>query len=68
MTTDIAEKYQAHVTLLSVLEKPSPTLITQGEPFTPKSTKKFVEELEKYYTKILSDATKKITKNRKNYE
>jgi nucleotide-binding universal stress UspA family protein len=57
---DVAEKYKAHVTLLSVLEKPSPTLITQGELFTPNNTKKFVEDLEKYHKKILSDATKKV--------
>ena len=61
---DVAEKYQAHVTLLSVLEKPSATLIIQGELFTPNSTKKFVEDLEKYYKKILSDATKKIEKKK----
>ena len=61
---DVAEKYQANVTLLSVLEKPSPTLITRGELFTPNSTKKFVEELEKYHAKILPDATKKIKKKK----
>ncbi|MBN2236144.1 MAG: universal stress protein [Bacteroidales bacterium] len=57
---DLAEKYQANVTLLSVLEKPSPTLINQGTLFTPNSTKKFVEDLEKYHKKVLLDATKKI--------
>lgn len=61
---DLAEKYQAHVTLLSVLEKPSQTLISQGELFTPNSTKKFVEDLEKYHKKILSDATTKIERKK----
>ena len=61
---DLAEKYQAHVTLLSVLEKPYTTLIRQGELFTPNSTKKFVEDLEKYHKKILSDATKKIERKK----
>ena len=61
---DIAEKYKANITVLSVLEKPSPTLITQGGLFTPNSTKKFVEELEKYHTKILSDAIKKTKKKK----
>ena len=56
---DLAIKYSAEVMIVSVLDTISKSLIYRGMLFTPTSTVKYLEELEAFYEKILSDALQK---------
>lgn len=56
---DLAIKYSAEVVIVSVLDTISKSLVYRGMLFTPKSTVKYLEELEAFYEKVLSDALQK---------
>jgi nucleotide-binding universal stress UspA family protein len=56
---DLAEKYSAKVTLLTVIDTPSNSFWLQGTVFTPNSSKDNLENLRKFHKEILSKAFKK---------
>jgi nucleotide-binding universal stress UspA family protein len=47
------------VMIVSVLDTISKSLVYRGMLFTPNSTAKYLEELEAFYEKVLSDALQK---------
>ena len=59
---DLASKYSAEVTVISVLDTVSKSLIYSGMLYAPDSTTKYLEELELFYKKILADAIRKKEK------
>lgn len=56
---DLTIKYSAEVMIVSVLDTISKSLVYRGMLFTPASTVKYLEELEAFYEKVLSDALQK---------
>ncbi len=59
---DLAQKYSAKVKIVTVMDKPSETLVTQASTFTPQSIKNYEESMEKTHEKILLKATEKAKK------
>ena len=57
---DLAKKYSAEVTILTVVDLPSNSFWAQGTTFTPLSSQKYLERLEKFHKKILTEALKKV--------
>lgn len=53
---DLAVKYSAEVMMVSVFDVISLSLVARGMVFTPRSTTKYLEELEGFYEKILGEA------------
>jgi nucleotide-binding universal stress UspA family protein len=56
---DLAKKYSAEVTILTVVDLPSNSFWVQGTTFAPISSQKYLEKLEKFHKKILTEAVKK---------
>ena len=56
---DLAKKYSAEITILTVVDLPSNSFWVQGTTFAPISSQKYLEKLEKFHKKILTEAVKK---------
>lgn len=56
---DLAKKYSAEVTILTVVDLPSNSFWAQGTTFAPISSQKYLEKLENFHNRILSEAVKK---------
>ena len=56
---DLAKKYSAEVTILTVVDLPSNSFWAQGTTFAPISSQKYLEKLEIFHKKILTEAAKK---------
>jgi nucleotide-binding universal stress UspA family protein len=59
---DLAKKYSAKITIVTVVDLPSNSLLAQGAAFTPETTKDYQQKLEKTHNKILSTAIKNAKK------
>jgi len=59
---DLAKKYSAEVTLISVFDTPSVSLLVPGIVFTPTSTARYLEELRDFHERVLSEALKKANR------
>jgi len=59
---DLAQKYSAKVKIITVMDTPSETLVTQASAFTPQSIKDYEESMEKTHEKILLKAVEKARK------
>lgn len=59
---DLAQRYSAKITVLTVINLPSNLLIDKDEVFTPASTQEFLKKIENYHKKILKKAIEKIKK------
>ena len=59
---DLAKKYSAETLIVSVLDVISLSLVSRGMLFSPTSTTKYLEDLEAFYKKVLTDALKKAKK------
>lgn len=56
---DLAGKYSAELLIVTVFDVTSTPLVAQGMVFSPPGTTRYVEELEAFHEKMLSDAVKK---------
>ena len=52
---DLARKYSAEVTVLTVVQMPSDSMLEQGAVFTPISSRGHREKLENYHEEVLSE-------------
>ena len=64
---DLAKKYSAEVTILTVVDLPSNSFWVQGTTFAPISSQKYLEKLEKFHKKILTEAVKKAKESAQIY-
>ena len=46
---DLAKRYSAKITVLTVINSPSNYLLNKGEVFTPVSTQEFLKKIENYH-------------------
>ena len=60
---DLARKYSAEVTVLTVIQMPANSLLEQGSAFTPISSQSYRKKLKNYHKEILSEATKNAKKS-----
>ena len=58
---DIAKKYSAKITIITVFDEPSPSLLAQGSVFIPNTTENYLEKAKYFNEKILIEAQKKAT-------
>lgn len=56
---DLTKKYSAEVTIISVYDAPSVTLLAPGIVFAPTSTTRYLQELRDFHERVLSEALKK---------
>ena len=56
---DLAKKYSAEVMILTVVDLPSNSFWAQGTTFAPISSQKYLEKVENFHKKILTEALKK---------
>ena len=59
---DLAKKYSAEILIVSVFDVISLSLVSRGMLFSPTSTTKYLQELEAFHKKVLTDALKKAKK------
>jgi hypothetical protein len=62
---DLARKYSAELTVISVFDIPSLSLVAPGIIFTPISTVRYLDDLKTFHEKVLSGALKKAKKTQK---
>jgi nucleotide-binding universal stress UspA family protein len=56
---DLAKKYSAEVTVISVFDVPSVSLVAPSLVFAPISTSKYLDDLRIFHEKVLAEALKK---------
>jgi nucleotide-binding universal stress UspA family protein len=59
---DLAMKYSAEVTIVSVFDSPQSSLVVKGMIYAPNSTENYLKKLRDFHEKILLEALKKIKK------
>jgi nucleotide-binding universal stress UspA family protein len=62
---DLAKRYSAKITVLTVINSPPNYLLNKGEVFTPVSTQELSKKIENYHKKILKKALEKVKKTSK---
>ena len=60
---DLAQKYKAQITVLTVIVAPSNLVINKGEVFVPVGTQDFLKKIENYHKKVLKNAIEKVKKH-----
>lgn len=59
---DLVKKYSAEITLNSVFDAPSVSLVGPGLGFAPASTTRYLEKIRAFHEKVLLKALKKAMK------
>lgn len=59
---DLAKKYSAEITIITVFDTASVSLLAPGIVYAPASTTKYLNELKAFHEKVLSEALKKAKK------